>query len=120
MGIVDTLKNIADGADSVKRIHDTGKYFTNEYIEPAMKKSHERLPVTINAPKTVKVNQPVTISGTGTGMVSLYSGEHLERELYPDKKGEWYIRLYFSVPGIYKLTAKDYYGTDITELTAVD
>ena len=27
MGLIDTIKNVADGADAVKRIHDTGKYF---------------------------------------------------------------------------------------------
>ena len=37
MGIIDTIKNVADGADAVKRIHDTGKYFTDEYIQPALK-----------------------------------------------------------------------------------
>lgn len=118
MGIIDTLKNMADGADAVKKIHDTGKYFTGEYIVPATKHQPKPKPLTIDAPKTVKVNQPVTIKGTGTGMVSLYSGDHLERELYVDKNGEWYIRLYFSVKGEYLLTAKDYYGKVETTLNA--
>jgi hypothetical protein len=119
MGILNTIKNIADGTDAVKRIHDTSKYFKSEYIDPAMK-PNQPMPISIDAPKTVKVNQPVTIKGTGTGMVSLYSGDHLERELYPDKKGEWYIRLYFSVPGEYLLTAKDYYGTAQATLNATE
>lgn len=120
MGIIDTIKNVADGADAVKRIHDTGKYFKGQYIDPALKNKPQPKALTINAPKTVKVNQPVTISGTGTGMISLYSGNHLERELYADKNYEWYIRLYFSVPGEYVLKAKDYYGEAETTLNAVE
>ena len=118
MGIIDTIKNVADGADAVKRIHDNGKYFAEEYIAPAMKKNAARREVSIHAPETVRVNQSVTLHGTGTGMVSLYSGDHLERELYPDKNGEWYIRLYFSVPGEYIMVAKDYYGEAKATVTA--
>lgn len=117
MGVIDTIKNVADGVDAVKRIHDTGEYFTSKYVKFSRTNAK---PLSINAPKQVKVNQPVTISGTGTGMISLYSGNHLERELYADKNGEWYIRLYFSVPGEYVLKAKDYYGEITGELTAVD
>jgi hypothetical protein len=121
MGVIDTIKNVADGADAVKRIHDTGKYFKSEYIDPAMKNQTSlKQPVSIVAPKQVKVNQPVTISGTGTGMISLYSGDHLERQLFPNKEGMWYIRLYFSVKGEYLLKAKDYYGEAETTLNAVD
>ena len=120
MGIIDTIKNVADGADAVKRIHDTGKYFTDEYIQPALKNKPQPKTLTINAPKTVRVNEPVTISGTGTGMISLYSGNHLERELYADKDFKWYIRLYFSVAGEYILKAKDYYGETETTLNAVE
>jgi|ACXJ01.1.fsa_nt_gi hypothetical protein len=120
MGILNTIKNVADGADAVKRIHDTGKYFNDQYIAPALKSKPQPSKLTIKAPKQVKVNEPVTISGTGTGMISLYSGNHLERELYADKNGEWYIRLYFSVPGEYVLKAKDYYGETETTLNAVE
>lgn len=118
MGVLNTIKNIADGADAVKKIHDTGKYFNDQYITPALKTKPQAHPLTIKAPKTVKVDQPCTIQGTGTGMISLYSGNHLERELYADKNGDWYIRLYFSVPGEYVLKAKDYYGEVETTLTA--
>ena len=31
MGVLDAIKNVADGADAVKRIHDTGEYFTSKY-----------------------------------------------------------------------------------------
>ena len=117
MGVLDAIKNVADGADAVKRIHDTGEYFTSKYIKISRTNAK---PLSINAPKQVKVNQPVTISGTGTGMISLYSGNHLERELYADKNGEWYIRLYFSVPGEYLMKAKDYYGETETTLNAVE
>ena len=120
MGIIDTIKNVADGADAVKRIHDNGKYFAEEYIAPAMKKNAARREVSIHAPETVRVNQSVTLHGTGTGMVSLYSGNHLERELYPDKNGEWYIRLYFSVPGEYIMIAKDYYAEAKATVIAKD
>lgn len=120
MGIIDTIKNVADGADAVKRIHDSGKYFAEEYIAPAMKKKPARREVSIHAPETVRVNQSVTLHGTGTGMVSLYSGNHLERELYPDKNGEWYIRLYFSVPGEYIMIAKDYYAEAKATVIAKD
>jgi len=119
MGVIDTIKDIADGVDSVRRTHDNIKYFKGQYIDPAMKK-HEPKKLTIKAPKQVKVNQPVTISGTGTGMISLYSGNHLERELYADKNGEWYIRLYFGVAGEYILKATDYYDSTETTLTAID
>ncbi|MCL5732854.1 MAG: hypothetical protein M1285_05600 [Candidatus Thermoplasmatota archaeon] len=120
MGILDTIKNVADGADAVKKIHDTGKYFKQEYVDPVVKSQPRGKPLSITAPKTVRVNQPVTISGTGTGMISLYSGDHLERELYADKNGEWYIRLYFSVQGEYVLKAKDFYGQTETTLNAMD
>ena len=120
MSVLDAIKNVADGADAVKRIHDTGKYFTETYIAPGIKAKPANRALTMKLPKTVKINQPVTISGTGTGMISLYSGNHLERELYADKNGEWYIRLYFSVPGEYLLKAKDYYGETETTLNAVE
>ena len=32
MSVLDAIKNVADGADAVKRIHDTGEYFTSKYI----------------------------------------------------------------------------------------
>ncbi len=117
MGIIDTLKSIASGADSVKDIHDTGKYFHDMYIKPLENRSNNVVPLTLVLQSTAKVNQSILISGTGTGLVSLYSGNHLERELYPDKDGNWYIRLFFSVPGIYKMVAKDYYnrGTEISK-----
>ncbi len=117
MGVIDTIKNVADGADAIKKIHDTGEYFTSKYIKISRTTAK---PLSINAPKQVKVNEPVTISGTGTGMISLYSGNHLERELYADKNSEWYIRLYFSVPGEYLLKAKDYYSETETTLNAVE
>ena len=117
MGVLDAIKNVADGADAVKRIHDTGEYFTSKYIKISRTTAK---PLSINVPKQVKVNEPVTISGTGTGMISLYSGNHLERELYADKNSEWYIRLYFSVAGEYLLKAKDYYSEIETTLNAVE
>ncbi len=120
MGVIDTLKNLADGATSVQKIHDTGKYFHDAYITPLGKQKYNVVALSLNVPTTVKVNQSVTLWGTGTGMISLYSGDHLERELYPDKSGKWYIRLFFSVAGVYKMKAKDYYGEVIKELTATD
>ena len=59
MGVLDAIKNVADGADAVKRIHDTGEYFTSKYIKISRTNAK---PLSINAPKQVKVNQPVTIS----------------------------------------------------------
>ncbi len=120
MGVIDTLKNLADGANSIKQIHDTGKYFHDTYILPIEKQKHNVVPLSLDVPPQVKVNQSVTISGTGTGMISLYSGNHLERELYPDKSGKWYIRLFFSVAGTYEMRATDYYGEVKKELTAID
>ena len=117
MGIIDTIKNVADGADSVKRIHDTGKYFHEAYVKKPCQSCKKK--ISIIAPATVQVNAPVTISGTGNGMVSLYSGNHLERELFPDKQGEWYIRLYFSVRGTYLLKATDSHGEAETTLEAL-
>ena len=120
MGILNTIKDVADGADSIKRIHDTGKYFKSEYIDPALKNQPKAHEISIFLPKTVKVNQPVTVKGTGTGMIMLYSGNHLERKLFPDKEGWWYTRLYYSVPGEYLMIAKDYYGEAQATLTATD
>jgi hypothetical protein len=118
MGIVDTIRNVADGAESVKRIHDTTKYFTDTYAKNSGCKGCGKK-ISIIAPATVKVNEPVTISGMGVGMVSLYSGDHLEREIFPDRHGEWYIRLYFSVKGTYLLKAKDSRGEAETTLEAL-
>lgn len=114
MGIVDAIKNVSDSVDAVRKTHDNVKYFADTYG----KKEKKKIPVTIHAPATTEVNKTVSITGTGTGMVSLYSGQHLERELYPDKEGEWYIRLFFSVPGTYDLTAVDQNGHATTTLIA--
>ena len=110
MGVLDTLKNIADGADAVKKIHDTGKAFGDQYIAPAVKAKPQPHPLTIHVPANTKVNEPVTISGTGTGLITLYSADvEIRKELYPDSKGNWYAREYFSEAGTYILKAKDYY-----------
>jgi len=110
MGVLDTLKNIADGADAVKKIHDTGKAFGDQYIAPAVKAKPQPHPLSIHVPANTKVNEPVTISGTGTGLITLYSADvEIRKELYPDSKGNWYAREYFSEAGTYILKAKDYY-----------
>lgn len=118
MGIIERIKNIADGADAAKRIHDTGKYFTDQYIMPAVKNKPKPEPLSIHVPDNVKVNEPVTIWGTGTGMITLYSDDvTIRKELFPDKEGKWYAREYFSVRGTYLLKAKDYYGETETTVT---
>ena len=110
MGVLDTLKNIADGADAVKKIHDTGKAFGDQYIAPAVKAKPQPHPLSIHVPANTKVGEPVTISGTGTGLITLYSADvEIRRELYPDSKGNWYAREYFSEACTYILKAKDYY-----------
>jgi hypothetical protein len=110
MGIASTLNDIASGIDSVKRTHDDVLFFHEKYVKPALKNKPARVPLTVNAPGNIHVMQPVTISGTGTGLIRLYSEAKLERgNIYPDK-GKWAVREYFSVPGEYILTAKDSYS----------
>ena len=97
MGVLDALKNIADGADAVKKIHDTGKAFGDQYITPVVKSKPQPHPLSIHVPANTKVGEPVTISGTGTGLITLYSADvEIRKELYPDSKGNWYAREYFS------------------------
>lgn len=116
--VVNTLSKVATGASSVKQIHDVGKSFADQYGNQISPKG---MPLTINAPKQVKVNAPVTISGTGTGLIQIYSGDlkHFEREAFADNSGNWYTRLFFSVPGTYVLYATDYHGEATTTLVAV-
>ena len=119
MGITEavrTLTQIANGASAVQQIHQTGKYMHSEVVKAT--NNIVRMPLTINAPASVRVNQPVTIEGTGVGMISLYSAEKLERELFADKTGHWYIRLYFSVPGTYDMRVTDYYSEATATLVA--
>ena len=76
MGVIDTLKNIADGADAFKRIHDTGRMINDQYITPVVKSKPQPHPLTIHVPDNTKVGEPVTISGTGTGLITLYSPDY--------------------------------------------
>ena len=119
--VVNTLSEVATGASSVKQIHDVGKSFTDQYGNQVKQQLNPHgKALTINAPKQVKVNAPVTISGTGTGLIQIYSGDlkHFEREAFADNSGNWYTRLFFSVPGTYVLYATDYYGEATTTLVA--
>lgn len=119
--VVDTLTKIANGASSVKQIHDVGRSFSDQYGNQVKQHVNPKaMPLTIEAPPTVKVNAPVTISGTGTGLIQIYSGDlrHFEREAFCDTSGHWYTRLYFSVAGTYNLIATDYYGEATTTLVA--
>lgn len=119
--VVDTLTKVANGASAVKQIHDVGKSFTDQYGNKVKQQVNPKaMPLSIDAPQKVKVNQPVTISGTGTGLIQIYSGDlrHYERDAFADNTGHWYTRLYFSVPGTYKLIATDFYGEATTTLVA--
>lgn len=119
--IVDTLSTVANGANAVKQTHDAVRGLTDQYGNHVQRAINPKaMPISIDAPSTVKVNAPVTIHGTGTGLITIYSGDtrHKEREAFADNSGHWYTRLFFSVPGTYKLIATDYYGEATTTLVA--
>lgn len=116
--VVKSLSEIAQGAGAVSNIHDTGKHFADMYgdkIKKALNPVSQKL--TINAYTTdAPLDKGVTFYGTGTGIISLYSGTgknmKKEREIVADKEGKWYARLYFTVPGKYIITAKDYHSEE--------
>lgn len=115
--IVSTLNTVASGAGAVNSIKETAKSLHAD-ISRAASNGVARLPITIDAPARVKVGEPVTISGTGVGMVTLYSDGEQIRELFPGKNGHWYAREYFGAAGKYIIKATDYYGSAEAEVQA--
>ncbi|MEM3193237.1 MAG: hypothetical protein QW292_14355 [Candidatus Parvarchaeota archaeon] len=101
MGIINHINNIASLASSAVAIHSSARYFSSVLSQ---KKDVE---FTFEIPKTAKVNQVVYVHGTAPpGMVLIYSQNHLERTVFPERDGSWGTTLYFSKPGEYKMIAR--------------
>ena len=117
--VVKTINTIASGATAVNTIKEVGKSVHSD-VSKAVKASNGRKPISINPIGTVKVGQPITVSGTGVGLVTLYSDGVVIRELFPDKQGFWASREYFGKAGKYVIKASDYYGSVETDVNATD
>lgn len=116
--VVDTIVKLSNGAAAVNSIKETAKSMHADISKVSTTSGGARLPITVSAPANVKVGEPVTISGTGVGMVALYSDGKKIRELYPGKDGHWYAREYFGKAGKYIIKATDYYGSAEAEVQA--
>lgn len=114
MSILTSIRDFADAVDGVRRIHDTGKYFHDTYANALRKK--KAMPISIHAPNDIVVGEPVTIWGTGIGMITLYSDGEKIRQVFPFRDGYWYAREYFGRAGKYILKAEDYYGSAEVEI----
>jgi hypothetical protein len=109
MGIIQNIRDLSDGVSGLKNVHDTTLEMHNRYVKPALEKTQHRHELSIDMPSKAIINVPVLIKGTGTGMVLIYADGKLERKVFPDKEGMWYIRLYYSVVGEYIMEVKDSY-----------
>ena len=117
--VVNALNTVATGATAVNTIKEVGKSMHSD-VAKAVGKPSGRKPISINPIGNVKVGEPVTVSGTGVGMVTLYSDGVVIRELFPDKQGFWASREYFGKAGKYVIKATDYYGSAKTDVNATD
>jgi hypothetical protein len=115
MGILRTISEIGLATNGFGQTHDVARRMHNTYIQPLVDAQHvNSSSLTIKCPTPIMVFEDVTVSGTGRGMIRIYSGDIFERDTFAEKDGYWATRLFFSKPGTYILYAKDTVGQEAT------
>ena len=121
MSILRTISEIGMATNGLGQTHDVARRMHQTYIQPLVDAQHvNNHPLTIKCPTPIKVMQDVTVSGTGRGMIRIFSGDIFERDAFAQKDGFWATRLYFSKAGTYILEAKDSVGQEASCKVVVD
>ena len=111
MGIVDSLSKTAQAMGAATAIHQHSKYLYNQAKTATGKQPctscKDKLVMVL--PKTGQVNEWIRLRGISPpGIVNIYSSALHERTVIPNPTtGLWYTTLRFSVPGEYRVIAKN-------------
>lgn len=114
MGWLENIERVHRVLASVKGIHESGKYIHENIIKKNMANSagcttcpKAQTPIAISCPATAQEYAWVTIKGMSQpGLIQLYSGTELIKEIYPGKNGLWATNLKFTATGLFEIIAK--------------